>query len=241
MVSVLVYEWCDKRTVNFPGTCSILFISSEVWVLCTRIIVRILSEKNHYVSSWSGSKVTGYWLKRSGIRSRHTRGFIVTTMSERMWAKAYTSRMGTRGVSRPHTPHSYSCGTEIQNAGTHATMFSRRLSVPVLRYRDVLMLCNYMLCFWKMVTIQGHYAEVEMAGEEGVVTCTLLFAYRDWWTLHSDLIRAGLATGRFSTERTQKAHAPHVIFRTLKLSVARLLLETCMIRVTGCPAWTWDF
>jgi len=87
-----------------------------------------------------------------------------------------------------------------------------------------------------MATIQRDYAEVEMAGEEGVVTSTLVFAYRDWWTLHSDLIKAGLATGCFSTERTQKAHAPHVIFRTLKLSVARLLLETRMIRATGCPA-----
>jgi len=140
-VSVLVYEWCDKQTVNLPGTCSIFFISSEVWVLCTRIIVLpILLEKNHYVSSWSVSKVTAYWLKRLGNRWRHTRGFIVTATSERLWAKAYPSRMGcTRGVSQPHMPHSHSCGTEIQNAGTHTLMFTRRLSGPMLRYRDVLM------------------------------------------------------------------------------------------------------
>jgi len=80
-----------------------------------------------------------------------------------------------------------------------------------------------------MATIQRDYAEVEMGGDEGVVTSTLVFAYRDWWTVHSDLIRIGLATGRFSTERTQKAHAPHEIFRTLKLSVAAAgdMYNTC--------------
>ena len=177
-----MYEWCDKRTVDLPGTCSILFISLEVWVLYTRIIVRMLLEKNHYVSSWSVSKVTGYWLKRSGIHSRHTWGFIVTTMSERLWAKADTSRMGTRGVSRPHTPHSYSCGTEIQNAGTYTTVFPWRLSGPVLRYRDVLMyeyFSGYVItCFaFRRWLPYRDYAEMEMTGEEGVVTSTLVFAY----------------------------------------------------------------
>jgi len=79
------------------------FISSKVRVLCTRIIVRILLEKNHYVSSWSVSKVTGYWLKRSGIRSRHTRGFVIITMSERLWAKAGRGQLkcdGTRAETR---------------------------------------------------------------------------------------------------------------------------------------------
>jgi len=68
-----------------------------------------------------------------------------------------------------------------------------------------------------MATIQRDYAEVEMAGDEGVLTSTLVFAYRDWWTPHSDLIRAGLTTGRISSESTQQARAPPVIFRTLKL------------------------